>query len=60
MRNPMLSAPQNMNPRIPPRSPYLKAKEEWDNRIGATVVQAKNWRIVSLCSLLMSFLLTGF
>ncbi len=59
MRNQMLSSPQNINPKTPPRSPYIKAKEEWDNRIGSTVVQAKNWRIACISSLALSFFLTG-
>lgn len=29
-------------------SSYLKAKQEWDERIGSTVVQAKNWRLVAV------------
>lgn len=59
MRNAMLTSPQSMKPRGIPESPYLKAKEEWDNRIGSTVVQAKNWRIACISSLLLSGLLTG-
>ena len=31
-----------------PSSPYQKAAEEWDDRIGSARVQAKNWRILSL------------
>ncbi len=26
---------------------YLKAAQEWDNRIGSAVVQAKNWRLLA-------------
>lgn len=59
MRNPMLSSPVNLKPKVSPMSPYLKAKEEWDSRIGTTVIQAKNWRLLSLCSLFSSFLLIG-
>lgn len=29
----------------PVATPYLKARQEWDERIGTTVVQAKNWRL---------------
>lgn len=29
-------------------TPYQKAQEEWDNRIGSARVQAKNWRIIAL------------
>jgi len=38
-------------------TPYLKAKQEWDDRIGQSREQAKNWRFVALLSLLMSLLL---
>ena len=35
------------------QTPYMKAKQVWDDRIGRAVVQAKNWRIVALiCSAL--------
>lgn len=29
-------------------TPFQRGKAEWDNRIGATVVQAKNWRVLAL------------
>lgn len=32
-----------------PITPYQRAAEEWDNRIGTARVQAKNWRIMALC-----------
>lgn len=32
-------------------TPYLRARQEWDTRIGSAVVQAKNWRLVSFTSL---------
>ncbi len=25
-------------------TPYMRARQEWDDRIGAATVQAKNWR----------------
>lgn len=59
MRNTMLSSPQNFQAKGFPQSPYLKAKEEWDSRIGASVVQAKNWRIACIGSLFLSSLLTS-
>ena len=40
-------------------SPYLRAKEEWDNRIGSTVVQAKNWRLACFGALSLSLLLSA-
>ena len=59
MRNAMLSTPQSIKPRVAPETPYLKAKQEWDFRIGTSAVQAKNWRIACISSLLLSGLLTG-
>lgn len=30
-----------------PYSPYLAARQEWDNRMGTYVLQSRNWRIAS-------------
>jgi len=38
-------------------TPYQKAKQEWDERIGVTAVQAKNWRFIAFLSLIISILL---
>jgi len=38
-------------------TPYQKAKQEWDSRIGNARVQAKNWRLLAIFSLLISGLL---
>lgn len=32
----------------PVQSPYMRAAQEWDNRIGSARVQAKNWRIAAM------------
>lgn len=37
-----------------PTSPYQRAQQEWDMRIGSSRVQARNWRICALISLLVS------
>ena len=42
-----------------PETPYLQARQEWDNRIGSTVIQAKNWRITALGLLVLSIVLAG-
>lgn len=39
-----------------PLTPYQKAQQEWDNRIGSARVQAKNWRITALSLLLITAL----
>jgi len=40
-----------------PVTPYQKAKQEWDDRIGNAVVQAKNWRFVAILSLIVTAIL---
>ena len=42
-----------------PATPYQKAAQVWDERIGSARVQAKNWRLASLVSLGLAFSLTG-
>ena len=46
-------------PDTAPESPYRKAQEAWDSRIGATVVQAKNWRYAFFMVALLSCVLAG-
>lgn len=41
----------NYKPSEGPVTPYQRAKEEWDNRIGNARVQAFNWRLCALASL---------
>jgi type IV secretion system protein VirB5 len=42
-----------------PITPYQKAAQIWDDRIGAATVQAGNWRLMALCASLCSLALTG-
>ena len=42
-----------------PATPYQRAGQVWDDRIGSARVQAKNWRLAALASLALSFLLGG-
>ena len=37
-----------------PETPYQKAGQEWDERIGSPRVQAKNWRYMAFGSLILS------
>lgn len=37
-----------------PETPYQKAAQVWDDRIGSARVQAKNWRYMALGSLILS------
>ena len=40
-----------------PETPYQKAAQAWDERIGSARVQARNWRLMAFGSLILS---TGF
>jgi len=42
-----------------PETPYQRAAQVWDERIGSARVQAKNWRLMAFGSLLLSFGLTA-
>ncbi len=42
-----------------PVTPYQKAAQVWDERIGSARVQAKNWRLMAFGSLLLSSGLSG-
>lgn len=42
-----------------PETPYQKAGQVWDERMGATRVQAKNWRLMALGCLGLCFATSG-
>ncbi|WP_439621247.1 conjugal transfer protein TrbF [Hyphomonas sp.] len=42
-----------------PETPYQKAGQVWDERIGSARVQAKNWRLMALGCLALSFMSSG-
>jgi type IV secretion system protein VirB5 len=42
-----------------PETPYQRAAQAWDDRIGAARVQAKNWRLMAFGSLAVSMGLAG-
>ncbi|RUV26108.1 MULTISPECIES: conjugal transfer protein TrbF [unclassified Mesorhizobium] len=42
-----------------PETPYQKAAQVWDERIGSARVQARNWRIMAFGSLILSASLAG-
>jgi type IV secretion system protein VirB5 len=44
---------------VEPETPYQRAGQLWDERIGSARVQAKNWRLVSFGTLGMALLLGG-
>src|SRR5690242_17123648 len=43
--------PASCRPMESADTPYQKASREWDSRMGATVVQAANWRPVAFAEL---------
>ncbi|MEN2980475.1 conjugal transfer protein TrbF [Tistrella bauzanensis] len=42
-----------------PVTPYQKAAQAWDERIGSARVQARNWRLMAFCCLMLSLGLAG-
>src|SRR3990167_10319265 len=58
--DPMSKRPTNHEGRAPePVTPYQRAAQVWDDRIGSARVQAKNWRLAFFGSLLLSGGLAG-
>jgi type IV secretory pathway TrbF-like protein len=52
--------PANWAPKGPLDTPYKRARQEWDNRMGSAVIQAKNWRLATFASLtLVGFSIFG-
>jgi len=43
----------------PPITPYQAAQQQWDARIGSARVQAKNWRLMALGTLVLALLMAG-
>jgi len=42
---------------VEPETPYQRAQKEWDDRIGSSRVQARNWRWLAFISLLLALVL---
>ncbi len=40
-----------------PLTPYQRARQEWDDRIGSARVQAKNWRFMAFLSMFVALIL---
>jgi type IV secretion system protein TrbF len=59
----MLNAFRRPNDRYgssaPVGSPYQRAAQEWDNRIGSAVVQARNWRLAAFGAIGLAALSLG-
>ena len=59
----MLNAFRRPNDRYgssgPTESPYQRASQEWDNRIGSAVAQARNWRFAAFAAMGLAALSLG-
>uniref|UniRef100_UPI003FD6FB3A VirB8/TrbF family protein n=1 Tax=Acidocella sp. TaxID=50710 RepID=UPI003FD6FB3A len=42
-----------------PETPYQKAAQVWDERIGSARVQARNWRLIAFGNLFLAIGLAG-
>lgn len=51
--------PLLIKPAKSPETAYQRAQDEWDNRIGTTRVQAKNWRVVAFSSIAAAVVAIG-
>ncbi len=54
MMNPFRRASVHFGRTPEPETPYQKAAQVWDERIGSARVQAKNWRLMAFGSLFLS------
>lgn len=57
MKSPFRAQPTSFKPTTAPETPFRRAQQEWDLRIGSASAQAKNWRIAffllsTLCTVL--------
>lgn len=59
MTKEFLQPPLTLKPKGAPESAYLKARQEWDDRLGSARVQASNWRLGFMGLLAIALLLTG-
>ena len=48
----------NFKPNTAPATPYFRAKQEWDNRIGSVASQSRNWRLAFFCIIIVTVLLS--
>lgn len=59
IRNEYTLPPQSYKTQEPVESPFYRAKQEWDNRLGSEVVRGKNWRIAFLFTCILSLILAA-
>jgi type IV secretory pathway TrbF-like protein len=58
MSKEFLSEPINVKPLHAPETPFLRARQEWDDRIGSVVARSKNWRLAFIISSLIALILS--
>lgn len=58
MTFPFRAPAKNFAP-APPDTPYRRAQQEWDARMGSAVLSARSWRSIALASLGLAALLGG-
>lgn len=51
MKNAFTRPQERYGDSTPADTPYRRAAQQWDNRIGSAVAQARNWRLMAFCSL---------
>ena len=59
MQSPFRRAADHYGSSGPTQSPYLRASQEWDNRIGTSVSQARNWRVMAFAGWAVAALAVG-
>ena len=59
MQSPFRRAADRYGASTPVGSPFARAAQEWDRRIGEPVVQARNWRLMAFASWSVTVLAVG-
>jgi len=59
VKNELNTVPKNYAVKEKPETPFSKAEQKWDDRIGSARVQAFNWRIAFFVTMVLCFVLTG-
>jgi len=58
-KNHLISLPFRAASKAQPETPYMQAKQEWDNRMGLSLAHAKNWRVAALVMMTATTLLSA-
>ncbi len=59
MNSPFRRANDRYGSSAPVETPYQRASQEWDRRIGAPVIQARNWRLMAFAGWAVATLAVG-